>query len=69
MKKIDFQSVEKPQVTIDCVGSSVTSPIIASAKKNPNFENPWAKFDLVCNLYNLNIHSLCSNFNLSCLIQ
>ena len=31
----------------DCIGESVKSPIIASAKVNPNFPEPWAYFDLV----------------------
>ena len=46
MKKINFQSVDRPRVEIDCVGESVKSPLIESAKKNPNFLEPWACFDL-----------------------
>lgn len=47
MKKIQFQAIEKPQVTVECVGHSISSPIAQSAKKNPNFDEPWAMFDLV----------------------
>ena len=47
MKKISFQAVDHPQVEFDCIGESVKSPIIASAKVNPNFPEPWAYFDLV----------------------
>lgn len=47
MKKIKLQAVDRPQVEFDCVGESVKSPYIASAKKNPNFPEPWAYFDLL----------------------
>lgn len=55
MKKIKLQAVDRPQVEFDCVGESVKSPYIASAKKNPNFPEPWAYFDLVTVLFYLTI--------------
>ena len=46
LKKINFQSVEKPWVIIDCVGESVECLPLESAKNNPNYPEPWACFDL-----------------------
>ncbi|XP_066910478.1 otoferlin-like [Clytia hemisphaerica] len=48
LKPISFyKTVEKPQVFVDCVGKGVASPIIESVKKNPNFEEPYNKFELM----------------------
>ena len=47
MKKINFQTVDRPQVELDCIGETRKSLIIVSAKKNPNFPEPWAYMDLV----------------------
>ena len=46
LKTISFQAVDRPHVEIDCVGESIRSIIIESAKKNPNYLEPWACFDL-----------------------
>lgn len=46
MKKINFQSVDRPRVEVDCVGETVISTLIESAKVNPNFSEPWSYFDL-----------------------
>jgi len=44
-------AVERPWITIDCIGNIKDSPVMESVAKNPNFENPWAKFDLVSYFY------------------
>nr|XP_047145918.1 otoferlin-like isoform X1 [Hydra vulgaris] len=46
LKSINFQAVERPQVEFECVSVSLKSPVIVSAKKNPNFTEPWGYFDL-----------------------
>ncbi|XP_065652291.1 otoferlin isoform X5 [Hydra vulgaris] len=46
LKAINFQAVERPQVEFECVSVSLKSPVIVSAKKNPNFTEPWGYFDL-----------------------
>ena len=47
MKPVEMFAVERPWITVDCIGNVKDSPVMESVAKNPNFENPWAKFDLV----------------------
>ncbi len=55
MKRVNLTNVDRPQVDIDCAGQVVTSTVIASAKKNPNFLSPVKCFDVVSKVVHLNI--------------
>ena len=50
MKRVNLTTVDRPQVDADCAGHVVQSTVIVNAKKNPNFANPVAYFDVVCNV-------------------
>ena len=47
MKRVNLTTVDRPQVDADCAGHVVQSTVIVNAKKNPNFANPVAYFDVV----------------------
>ena len=48
MKRVNLTTVDRPQVDADCAGHVAQSTVIVNAKKNPNFANPVAYFDVVC---------------------
>lgn len=47
MKRVNLTTVDRPQVDADCAGHVAQSTVIVNAKKNPNFANPVAFFDVV----------------------
>ena len=47
MKRVNLTTVDRPQVDADCAGHVAQSTVIVNAKKNPNFANPVAYFDVV----------------------
>lgn len=48
MKRLNLQTVDRPQVDIECAGRVIQSTVIANARRNPNFQNPVDFFDVVC---------------------
>ena len=48
LKRIQFQTVDKPRIDIECAGHVLSSSIIQNTKKNPNFSVPVKFFDVVC---------------------
>lgn len=46
MKRVNLTTVDRPQVDADCAGHVAQSTVIVNAKKNPNFANPVAYFDV-----------------------
>ena len=50
MKRVNLTTVDRPQVDADCAGHVAQSTVIVNAKKNPNFANPVAYFDVVSNI-------------------
>ncbi|KAM4686337.1 fer-1-like protein 6 [Amazona ochrocephala] len=48
LKKVQFLSVDRPQVLIECAGKGVKSSVIQSYKKNPNFSGlaDWFEVEL-----------------------
>ena len=51
MKRLNLQTVDRPQVDIECAGRVIQSTVIANARRNPNFQNPVDFFDVVCDNY------------------
>lgn len=47
MKRLNLQTVDRPQVDIECAGRVIQSTVIANARRNPNFQNPVDFFDVV----------------------
>ncbi len=47
IKRVQFTSVDKPRIDIECAGNVLSSSIIQNAKKNPNFAIPVKSFDVV----------------------
>ena len=47
LKRIQFTSVDKPRIDIECAGHVLSSAVIQNAKKNPNFSIPVKSFDVV----------------------
>ena len=61
MKRVNLTTVDRPQVDADCAGHVAQSTVIVNAKKNPNFANPVAYFDVVSNIHDrtfLEIHNI-----------
>ena len=48
MKRLNLQTVDRPQVDIECAGRVIQSTVIANARRNPNFQHPVDFFDVVC---------------------
>uniref|UniRef100_A0A8B9EZX0 Fer-1 like family member 6 n=1 Tax=Amazona collaria TaxID=241587 RepID=A0A8B9EZX0_9PSIT len=48
LKKVQFLSIDRPQVLIECAGKGVKSSVIQSYKKNPNFSGlaDWFEVEL-----------------------
>ncbi|XP_047135991.1 otoferlin isoform X1 [Hydra vulgaris] len=46
MKRVNLTTVDRPQVDADCAGHVAQSTVIVNAKRNPNFANPVAYFDV-----------------------
>ncbi|XP_046858767.1 otoferlin-like [Xenia sp. Carnegie-2017] len=46
MKRLNLQTVDRPQVHIECAGEVIQSTVIANARRNPNFQNPVAFIDV-----------------------
>ena len=51
MKRLNLQTVDRPQVDIECAGRVIQSTVIANARRNPNFQHPVDFFDVVCDNY------------------
>ncbi|XP_064630282.1 myoferlin-like isoform X1 [Lineus longissimus] len=47
MRKFQLASVTSPSVELEVGGHMVTSPVIKSTKRNPNFDNPLLFFDVM----------------------
>ena len=47
LKRVQFTTVDKPRIDIECAGNVLSSSIIQNAKKNPNFAIPVKSFDVV----------------------
>ena len=63
MKRLNLQTVDRPQVDIECAGRVIQSTVIANARRNPNFQNPVDFFDVVCNVFT-SLTELCHVQNL-----
>ncbi|CAB4005702.1 otoferlin-like isoform X4 [Paramuricea clavata] len=46
MKRLNLQTVDRPQVDIECAGRVIQSTVIGNARRNPNFLNPVDFFDV-----------------------
>ncbi|RWS04688.1 otoferlin-like isoform X2, partial [Dinothrombium tinctorium] len=46
LKRIQFSSIDRPRVDIECCGSTLSSTTIANYKKNQNFEEPLKSIEL-----------------------
>ena len=80
MKRLNLQTVDRPQVDIECAGRVIQSTVIANARRNPNFQNPVDFFDVVCStcivvmnssrhtLYTVSLTGLCHLQNLELLL-
>ena len=47
LKRLQFQSVDKPRIDVECAGHVLSSVTVQNAKKNPNFMIPVKYFDVV----------------------
>ena len=47
LKRIQFQTVDKPRIDVECAGHVLSSSLIQNTKKNPNFGVPVKFFDVV----------------------
>ncbi|ESN95703.1 hypothetical protein HELRODRAFT_114638 [Helobdella robusta] len=46
MKRVQFMAVEKPRVDVECSGKIISSSIIRSCRRNPNFSAPIKYVDV-----------------------
>ena len=58
LKRIQFMSVDKPRIDIECAGHVLSSSVIQNAKKNPNFIILVKQFDVVSSLFQREIQNL-----------
>ena len=56
LKRIQFQSVDKPRIDIECAGHVLSSAVIQNSKKNPNFFIPVKHFDVVSEIKEAEFH-------------
>ena len=47
LKRLQFQSVDKLRIDVECAGHVLSSVTVQNAKKNPNFMIPVKYFDVV----------------------
>lgn len=47
LKRVQFVSVDKPRIDIECAGNILSSAVIQNCKKNPNFNITVKSFDVV----------------------
>ena len=47
LKRIQFISVDRPRIDIECAGQVLSSSVIQNAKKHPNFQTMVKFFDVV----------------------
>ena len=53
MKKYQLTSVNSPSIDFEIGDQKISSTVIKSLKRNPNFDQPLFFFDVVCNLFHL----------------
>ncbi len=46
LKRVQFLTVDKPRVDVECAGHVVQSSVITNAKKNPNFSTTVKYLDI-----------------------
>ena len=51
MKKYQLTSVTSPSIDFEIGDHKITSTVIKSLKRNPNFDQPLFFFDVVCGLF------------------